>query len=107
MILFTAKNFTIGDVRASGLMVELVAGEAITALDACYIKASDGLAYKLGTGVAEANTAIAIMAIETVAISIVGRFMLKGTLEYASWTLTPGNKIDITATPGTISEASE
>jgi len=107
MKLFTAKNFKLGDVQSSGTLVEIVAGEAITALDACYIKASDGLAYKLGTAVAEANTAIAIMAIETVALGIVGRFMLKGTIEYASWTFTPGDKIEITATPGTIAEASE
>ena len=101
------NRVVIGDVTACGLFAEVIAGEAITALDVCYIKASDGKAYKLGTGVAEANTSIAIMAIETVASAATGRFMLKGTLEYASWTLTGGNKIDITSTPGTLAEVAE
>ena len=94
-------------IKATGLIVKAEAGEAITALDACYIKASDGLAYQLGTAVGEANTSVAIMALEAVTINTIGRFMLRGVIEYGSWTLTPGYKTSISATPGVIAEVAE
>ena len=100
MKLFTAKNFTLGDVISSGVFMEGTAGEAITALDICYIKASDGLIYKLGTGISEVNTAIAIMALETITSGNSGRFMLQGTVEYSSWALTTGDRLEVSATPG-------
>jgi len=99
------NRVTLGDLIVSGTFVEGVAGEAITALDVCYIKASDGLVYKLDTTISEVNTAIALMALEDVVISTTGRFMMKGTIEYASWTYTPGNMITVPASAGSPSES--
>jgi len=110
MIRVYSENKDISDsngIKATGLMIKAEAGEAITALDVCYIKASDGLAYQLDTGVAEVDTAISVMALENVTINTVGRFMLKGTVEYASWTYTPGNRIIVPAAPGTVAEEAE
>jgi hypothetical protein len=94
-------------IKATGLIVKAEAGEAITALDVCYIKSSDGLAYQLDTGISEVDTAISIMALEDVAINTIGRFMLKGTVEYASWTFTPGNRIIVPASAGSVAEEAE
>ena len=94
-------------IKATGLMIKAEAGEAITALDICYIKASDGLAYRLDTGISEVDTCISVMALEGVTINTIGRFMLKGTVEYASWTFTPGNRIIVPAVAGTASEEAE
>jgi hypothetical protein len=94
-------------ISATGLIIKAEAGETITALDVCYIKASDEKAYKLGTGISEANTAIAMMAIEGVASASIGRFVLKGTVKYASWALTGGKKVELSATPGQFAEVAE
>jgi hypothetical protein len=94
-------------VSFSGMFLESVeAGESITALDICYIKASDAKAYKLGTGISEANTSIAVVALETIASGLSGRFLLKGTITNTGWSLTVGNKIEIGSTAGQIAEAS-
>ena len=100
MKLFTAKNFTLGTVIGSGIFVEETAGEAITALDVCYIKASDELVYKLDTTISEVNTALVLMALETIASGSSGRFMIQGTIEYSSWALTPGDRIEVGAVAG-------
>ena len=103
------EKYAVGNktISASGIICKVLAGEAITALDVCYIKASDGLAYRLDTGISEVDTCISVMALEGVTINTIGRFMLKGTVEYASWTFTPGNRIIVPAVAGTASEEAE
>src|SRR3990167_6353301 len=101
-ILYSKDEDSIGakDIIFTGLYIEGTTGENITALDICYIKASDSLVYKLGTAISEVNTAIALMALETITSGNSGRFMLQGTVEYSSWSLTTGDRLEVSATAG-------
>ena len=94
------NRIQIGNIIASGVFVEGTTGEAITTLDVCYIKASDELIYKLDTTISEVNTALVLMALETIASGSSGRFMIQGTIEYSSWALTPGDRIEVGAVAG-------
>lgn len=103
----TGSNLTLGSLSFSGEFVEsLEAGEAITALDVCFIE-TDGKAYQLDDTMTTKLNAITLMALETLTTGSKGRFLLKGEVTYGSWDLTAGNGVFVPATKGTVSEDAE
>ncbi len=97
----------IGDIQFSGTFYEgLEAGEAITALDVCYIE-TDGKAYQLDGTMTTKLGSITVMALEGLTTGQFGRFLLKGEITKSSWTLTAGNGVFVPSIKGEIVEATE
>jgi hypothetical protein len=97
----------IGDIHFSGTFYEgLEAGEAITALDVCYIE-TDGKAYQLDDSMTTKLSQITVIALETLTTGQLGRFLLRGEVSKSTWTLTPGNGVFVPATKGEADESSE
>jgi hypothetical protein len=90
--------------NGSDVLAGLLAGEALGAFDACYIKASDGKVYK-STGAA-ANAAAKVDGYASKATPIGEAVTLYKNIRVRYGTgLTPGTRLYLSATAGTLSDA--
>lgn len=101
-----ASMDTITAQDAPQLSGNLFAGEALAAMDACYIKASDGKVYRSnGTG---ANEAAKFDGFCPRAVAVGGPVSLYSNgirARYATATMTPGANLFVSATPGALADA--
>lgn len=99
-----ASMDTITAQDAPQLSGNLFAGEALAAMDACYIKAADGKVYR-SNGTA-ANEAAKFDGFCPRAVAVGGPVSLYSAgirARYATGTMTPGDNLYVSATPGALS----
>ena len=100
----TGNDITLGTLIFSGMFLEGVeAGEAITALDVCFIE-TDEKAYKLNSTMSTKENLTTVMALETLASGEVGRFLLKGIVKDPSLSYTAGSEIEVPSSSGQAGE---
>jgi len=89
----------------SGLKVSMVAGEALSFGDVCYLNSSNGKLYKANANAAGTMTAFAI-ATAAISADASGEFLLFGTITNSSWTwMTSGAPLFVTTSAGLLSQS--
>jgi len=93
-------NPTPANVSATGMMASFAASEAVAFGNLCYLNANGFMAK------ADADSAglgpVVAMALSSIANAATGPFLLHGIVRNDAWNWTPGNKLYLSCTGGTI-----
>ena len=91
-------DLAFADLSSDGVRVNFVAGEALSFGDVCYM-ASDGKWAKADASAYGTSRAMA-MAVESMTLDSVGRFLLTGFARNDSWTWTVGEELYLSENSG-------